>query len=164
MGRVSTTTVVCLCGVLICAESASAQYFGRNKVRYDQLEFTRLETEHFDIHYYAEAEAATRQAARMAERWHSRFSSLLDFTFADRQPLVLYSGHPHFSQTNLTSGLISEATGGFTESAKSRIAMPFVAGLGETDHVLGHEIAHAFQIAIARASGGNAFALPLWFI
>jgi hypothetical protein len=164
MGRISTTTVVCLCGVLLCAEAARAQYFGRNKVRYDRLEFTRLQTEHFDIYHYDEAARATREAARMAERWYARFSRLLDHTFHGRQPVVLYAGHPHFAQTNLTSGLINEATGGFTESAKSRIAMPFVPGLGETDHVLGHEIAHAFQIAVVKSAGGNAFALPLWFI
>ncbi len=42
--------------------------------------------------------------------------------------------------------------------------MPFAAGLGETDHVLGHEIAHAFQIDIAKRAKQNAFALPGWFI
>ena len=163
MGRIAAT-VVFLCGVFLCVETADAQYFGRNKVRYDELEFKRLQTEHFDIYYYAEEESATREAARMAERWYARFSRLLDFRGHARQPVVLYAGHPHFAQTNLTSGLINEATGGFTESARSRIAMPFVAGLGETDHVLGHEIAHAFQIGIVKAAGGNAFGLPLWFI
>ena len=42
--------------------------------------------------------------------------------------------------------------------------MPFAAGLGETDHVLGHEIAHAFQIDIAKRVKQNAFTLPGWFI
>jgi Tol biopolymer transport system component len=42
--------------------------------------------------------------------------------------------------------------------------MPFAPGLGETDHVLGHEIAHAFQIDIARSVKQNAFTLPGWFI
>jgi Tol biopolymer transport system component len=57
-----------------------------------------------------------------------------------------------------------EGVGGLTESRRSRIAMPFAAGLGETDHVLGHEIAHAFQIDIAKRAKQNAFALPGWFI
>ena len=42
--------------------------------------------------------------------------------------------------------------------------MPFAAGLGATDHVLGHEIAHAFQIDIAKSAGQDAFVLPGWFI
>ena len=42
--------------------------------------------------------------------------------------------------------------------------MPFAAGLGATDHVLGHEIAHTFQIDVAKRAGHDAFALPGWFI
>ena len=159
-----TLIAVSLCAAFMTARPAEAQYFGRNKVHYDRLDFRVLETEHFDIYYYAEEEQATRHAARMAERWYSRFSKLFDHTFAQRQPLVLYASHPHFSQTNVTPTTPSEGTGGLTERFKSRIAMPFAAGLGETDHVLGHEIAHAFQIDIGKRVKQNAFALPGWFI
>ena len=160
----STLIAVSLCAAFMMTTRAEAQYFGRNKVHYDRLDFRVLQTEHFDIYYYAEEEHATRHAARMAERWYARFSKLFDHTFAQRQPLVLYASHPHFSQTNVTSTTPSEGTGGLTERFKSRIAMPFAAGLGETDHVLGHEIAHAFQIDIAKRARQNAFALPGWFI
>ena len=156
--------VVSLCAAFLIAKPAEAQYFGRNKVHYDRLDFRVLKTEHFDIYYYAEEEQATRHAARMAERWYARFSVLLGHTFVQRQPLVLYASHPHFAQTNVTSSTPSEGTGGLTERFKSRIAMPFAAGLGETDHVLGHEIAHAFQIDIAKRVKQNAFSLPGWFI
>jgi hypothetical protein len=156
--------VVCLCAALVDARPAQAQYFGRNKVHYDRLDFRVLRTEHFDIYYYAEEEEATRHAARMAERWYARFSALLQHTFSERQPLVLYASHPHFAQTNITPSAPAEGTGGLTERLKSRIAMPFAAGLGETDHVLGHEIAHAFQIDLAKRSKQNAFTLPGWFI
>ena len=156
--------LVCLGAALFAAGSAEAQYFGRNKVHYDRLDFRVLQTEHFDVYYYPEEEEATRHAARMAERWYARLSTLLGHAFTQRQPLVLYASHPHFAQTNITAGSPSEGTGGLTERFKSRIAMPFAAGLGETDHVLGHEIAHAFQIDIARREKQNAFALPGWFI
>jgi Tol biopolymer transport system component len=156
--------VVSLLAVLAGAAPASAQYFGRNKVRYDRLDFRILQTEHFDIYYYAEEEEATRHAARMAERWYARFSQLLGHTFTRRQPLVLYASHPHFTQTNVTPSTPGEGIGGLTERNKSRIAMPFAAGLGETDHVLGHEIAHAFQIDVARRAKQDAFTLPGWFI
>ncbi|HEY6359583.1 MAG TPA: hypothetical protein VIX63_00695 [Vicinamibacterales bacterium] len=159
-----TVVMVSLCAAFFAAKPAEAQYFGRNKVHYDRLDFRVLQTEHFDIYYYAEEEEATRHAARMAERWYARFSRLLDHTFARRQPLVLYASHPHFAQTNVTPTTPSEGTGGLTERFKSRIAMPFAAGLGETDHVLGHEIAHAFQIDIAKRVKQNAFALPGWLI
>ena len=160
----SASVVVCLVAVLALAGPAEAQYFGRNKVHYDSLDFRVLQTEHFDIYYYPEEEEATRHAARMAERWYTRFSRVLHHSFARRQTLVLYASHPHFGQTNVTSSAPSEGTGGLTERTKSRIAMPFAAGLGATDHVLGHEIAHAFQIDIAKGAGQDAFVLPGWFI
>jgi Tol biopolymer transport system component len=156
--------VVCLVTLVATAGPAEAQYFGRNKVRYDHLDFRVLQTDHFDIYYYPEEEEATRHAARMAERWYARFSQVLHHSFSRRQTLVLYASHPHFGQTNVTPSSPSEGTGGLTERTKSRIAMPFAAGLGATDHVLGHEIAHAFQIDIAKAANQDAFLLPGWFI
>ena len=156
--------VLSLCAVVLTATAAHAQYFGRNKVHYDRLDFRILQTDHFTVYYYEEEEQAARHAARMAERWYSRFSQLLGHTFTARQPLVLYASHPHFSQTNVTPYSPGEGVGGITENRKSRIALPFAAGLGETDHVLGHEIAHAFQIDIARRAKQNAFTLPGWFI
>lgn len=158
------SVVLSLVAVFLATAPASAQYFGRNKVHYDRLDFRVLQTEHFDIHYYDEEAAAARHAARMAERWYARFSTLLEHTFTTRQAVVLYASHPHFGQTNLTLGSPGEGVGGFTERFKSRIAMPFAAGLGETDHVLGHEIAHAFQIDISKRMKRNAFLLPGWFI
>jgi Tol biopolymer transport system component len=156
--------VVSLCTALVWAQPARAQYFGHNKVHYDRLDFRVLQTEHFDIYYYAEEEHATRHAARMAERWYTRFSTLFGHTFTQRQAIVLYASHPHFTQTNVTPNAPAEGTGGLTERVKSRIAMPFAAGLGETDHVLGHEIAHAFQIDIAKRVKQDAFMLPGWMI
>src|SRR5215216_5875368 len=118
MVRKAAFAVVSALVIVATASSAQAQYFGRNKVHYDRLDFRLLQTEHFDIYYYAEEETATRHAARMAERWYSRFSRLLGHTFSSRQPLILYASHPHFSQTNLTPGSPGEGTGGFTERTK----------------------------------------------
>src|SRR5688572_13558146 len=155
---------VSLAAVLATASIADAQYFGRNKVRYDRFDFRIIQTEHFDIYYYAQEEDAARHASRMAERWYARFSNVLEHTFLHRQPLVLYASHPHFAQTNVTPAVPGEGTGGLTERNKTRIAMPFAAGLDATDHVLGHEIAHAFQIDIVKRAGRDAFTLPGWFI
>ena len=53
---------------------AQGGYFGRNKVQYRNFKFQVLKTEHFDIHFYPEEEAAARMTARMAERWYARLS------------------------------------------------------------------------------------------
>jgi Tol biopolymer transport system component len=150
---------------------AAAQYFGRNKVQYERFDFKILRTAHFDIYYYPEAREAAVLAARMSERWYSRLSRVLDHRMNGRQPLILYASHPHFEQTNALSGELGESTGGATEVFKRRIVLPFGATLAETDHVLGHEIVHAFQYDITGQgrsvqTGGipGALFLPLWFI
>ena len=81
----------------------------------------------------------------MAERWYSRLSRMFNHELKGRQPLVLYSSGPQFQQTTVIPGTMGEGTGGVTESFKRRIVLPFGASLTETDHVIGHELVHAFQ-------------------
>jgi Tol biopolymer transport system component len=147
---------------------AQGGYFGQNKVQYRDFDFKVLKTEHFDIYYYPEEEQASRMAARMAERWYTRISTLLNHELRGRQPLILYASGPHFRQTNAIQGALGEGTGGVTEAYKRRIVLPFAGPIEATDHVLGHELIHAFQYDITNTnvSSGNAgaLALPLWFI
>lgn len=160
LGKFSLVSVVVIASICGWTPSASAQYFGQNKVQYRDFDFQVLKTEHFDIYYYPEEEAAARDASRMAERWYARLSRLLDHELSTRQPLVLYASHPHFEQTNVIGGVLGEGTGGVTEGLRRRIVMPVGGGPAETDHVLGHELVHAFQYDIL----GTAINLPLWFI
>ena len=146
---------------LACPTPAQAQYFGQNKVQRDKFEFKVLETDHFDIYYYPEEADAAKHVARMAERWHARLGTTLNHTLSGRQPLILYASHPEFEQTNVIEGFIGEGTGGVTEFAKRRIVLPLAATLADTDHVVGHELVHAFQYDIL---GRNAGYIPLWFI
>ncbi|MGD8698339.1 MAG: BamA/TamA family outer membrane protein [Gemmatimonadales bacterium] len=153
------------------ANVAEAQYFGRNKVQYENFDFKTLKTEHFDILYYPEAQAAVEQAGRMAERWYARLSRLFNHELSGRQVVILYADHPDFEQTTALLGSIDEATGGVTEAFKRRVVLPMAGSLAETDHVLGHELVHAFQFDITTQSrsaiGGGfptALAMPLWFI
>ena len=96
--------------------------------------------------------------------------TIFEHDLRTRQPLVLYASHPDFEQTNVVGGMIGEGTGGVTEGLKRRVVMPLAGTLAETDHVLGHELVHAFQydISAARApgsgSGGGIESLPLWFV
>src|SRR5690606_7544557 len=150
----------------LLAETAAAQYFGRNKVRYDDFDFQVLETEHFNVYYYPEEEQAARDVARMAERWYDRLSAVLDHEFEDRKTIVLYADDADFRQTNVVSGFIGQGTQGVTEGLKLRVVLPMASNYQETNHVLGHELVHQFQYDIART--GNTFQqfirLPLWVI
>ena len=145
------------------SRDANAQQFGRNKVEYVDFDFKVLDTEHFAVYYYSSEEASARLAARLAERWYARLSRVLGHSLRGRQPLILYGSQPEFAQTNVVAGLLGEGVGGVTESARRRIVLPFAPTLAETDQVLGHEIAHAFQFDMARGFGGLA-TWPLWAV
>jgi len=170
--RLRSTVLVLLfaTAALLAPSHALAQggYFGRNKVQYQEFNFKLLQTEHFDIYFYPEEEEAARMASRLAERWYARLSSLLSHQLRGRQPLILYASGPHFRQTNAIEGELGEGTGGVTEAAKRRIVLPFGGPIESTDHVLGHELVHAFQYDItntnANSGANNALSLPLWFI
>jgi len=157
-------------GMLVAGAPAEAQYFGQNKVRYETPRFRVLHTEHFDVFYYDEESRVVAEAAAMAERWYARLSKVLDHTLSRRQPLILYPSHPAFEQTNAIPGELGEGVGGVTESFKRRIVLPLGASLAETDHVIGHELVHAFQYDIAGTgrslglAGSGLERLPLWFI
>ena len=149
----------------------NAQYYGRNKVQYGTFDYKVMETEHFDIYFYPEMKDAALQAARMAERWYARYSRLLRHELEGKQPLILYASSTHFQQTTAISGNIGEGTGGVTELLKRRIVLPFGATLSATDHVIGHELVHAFQFDIT-SIGNSSYArmaspllrFPLWLI
>ncbi len=158
-------------GLVLGASAAHAQYFGRNKVQYRTFQFEILKTEHFDLYFYPEEAAAAQIATRMAERWHERLSRFFGHELRGRQPIVLYAVPAHFRQTNAVEGLIGEGTGGVTEALKRRIVLPMSGSLSDTDHVLGHELVHAFQFDLTgdapRESTGarpGILQYPLWFV
>jgi len=155
LGRLVATLLVV---ILSAAGSASAQQFGRNQVRHHSFQFKVLRTEHFAIYYDSEAPDAVRMAGRMAERWRTRLTELLGHELQGEQPLILYASPGRFRQTNVVDTEIGEGVGGFAEFFRRRLVMPFVGDLGETDHVLGHELVHAFQFDMI----GTRW--PLWFM
>jgi Tol biopolymer transport system component len=152
--------------------AGQSSYFGRNKVQYQRFDYQILKTEHFDIYFYPEEKEAIKIAGQFAERWYKRFSRLLNHELRGRQALIMYASHPQFEQTTVLPELISEGMGGVTESYKRRIILPFGGSLEETDHVIGHELVHAFQYDISAGStpiyaqqqGGGIEKAPLWFV
>jgi len=158
-------------GTLGVARTADGQYFGQNKVQYRTFDFKILKTDHFDIYYYPEEADAAALASRLAERWYSRLSRFFSHELRGRQVVILYAAAPHFRQTNAVEGLIGEGTGGVTESMKRRVVVPMGGSLADTDHVIGHELVHAFQFDItgdysreATGSEPGIEAYPLWFV
>jgi Tol biopolymer transport system component len=155
----------------LCAPDLSAQWYGRNKVQYQKFDFKIMKTRHFDVYFYLQDEQTVKMACLIAERWYSRLSRMFNHELKGRQPLVLYGSGPEFQQTQVIPEILGEGTGGVTESFKRRIVLPYGASLAETDHVIGHELVHAFQYDIMaqghsdQARGNDAtLRIPLWFI
>ncbi len=167
--RASALLGLSLATLALLPQAARAQYFGRNKVQYESFHFQVLRTDHFDVYFYPEEQLAAEQAARIAERWYARESQLFDHELSGRQALILYASPAAFQQTNTVSGDLGEGTGGVTEAVKRRIILPLGSSLAETNHVIGHELVHAFQYDITERGRGAgqmpvATQMPLWFI
>jgi len=167
--KLATGIIACGVGFTLLPQETEAQYFGRNRVQYEDFDFKVLKTEHFDIHYYPGVDVNV--AALMAERWYERISRVFDHELSNRQTLILYAAHPHFRQTNALGSDMDESTQGVTEIMKRRIVIPFLGPLHETDHVIGHELVHAFQFDMTGEGGGTlisgvpgAARMPLWFL
>jgi Tol biopolymer transport system component len=161
-------SVLAVAVLLFLSLPAQAQYFGRNKVQWENFKFKTLRTEHFDIYYYDQEADVVHDVGRMAERWYARLSRVFNHTFT-RKPIVLYANPADFHQTTTTGGFIGEGTGGFTDAFMNRVVLPLTGDYAENDHVLGHEIVHVFQYDIAATQSQNRRRfnleqLPLWLV
>jgi Tol biopolymer transport system component len=169
--RRTLALLVGLGALVLRPATAQAQYFGQNKVQYGHFDFQVIQTQHFDVYYYGRERAAALDGARMAERAYARLSRILQQQWLDRKPLILYASSSDFQQTNATEGDVGEGTGGFTEPYKHRMVVPFTGSYADFEHVLQHEMVHAFQFDVF--SHGHAGAgiqtltqinPPLWFM
>jgi hypothetical protein len=79
------------------------------------------------------------------EHWYKLHQEVFKLAFIKPNPLIIYKNHPDFQETTAIGGTISEGTGGVTEGLRTRVVMPVMYTHRQTDHVLGHELVHAFQ-------------------
>lgn len=156
-------------GMAIASPLGAQAYFGQNQVQFDRFRWKVLETAHFTIHFYPEERDGIMDAARMAERSYARLSRLLKHEFREKKPLIIYRSRGDFAQNNVT-GDLGEGVGGVTEAMRHRILLPFTGDYKSFEHVLAHELVHAFQYDIfarGRAGGGLQTLAqvnpPLWF-
>ncbi|MFL5460392.1 MAG: peptidase S9, partial [Gemmatimonadales bacterium] len=157
-----------LSSVVLIAAPLQAQYFGRNKVQYQNFNFKVLKTEHFDIYYYDREADVVNDVGRQAERWYERLSRVFNHSFT-RKPIVLYANPADFQQTTTTPELLGEGTGGFTDPFMNRVVLPLTGDYAENDHVIGHEMVHVFQFDVAASMVNNRRRfnlelMPLWIV
>jgi hypothetical protein len=152
--------------LLLIPSALPAQSFGRNKVSYKVIDFSVLTTDHFRIYHYPREAAPVLDAAHLLERWYARHADLLGFGLGEPQKVILYDSFSDFQQANAVPGLISAGEGGVTESLGGRILIPLTGIPSDDDHVLGHELVHAFQFQAMKSPGLESAprSLPTWFI
>ncbi|MFQ5499555.1 MAG: peptidase MA family metallohydrolase [Candidatus Zixiibacteriota bacterium] len=150
--------------------SAQETYFGKNKVRYKDFDWSFIQTRHFDLYFYEDSYPTAKFAATVMESAYVEITNELDYMLQSRIPVFIYNSHNDFQQTNITPTLLPEGVGGFTEASKKRIVIPFDGSYEDFRHVLHHELTHAviydmlfgnlFKSLLTRQ---RLFNLPLWF-
>jgi len=156
-------------GFLFCSvSSAQFYYFGRNKVQYTDFEWQVMKTEHFEIYYYPEMFELAQRGAAFAESSYKLLEQKFNHNINHRIPLIFYSSHLHFQQTNTTPGFIPEGVGGFFEFIKGRVVIPSDGSVERFRHVIQHELVHVFMHSkINRVLTDHRQPLdrstPLWF-
>ncbi len=153
---------------LILLSGLSGYYFGQNKVNSRPVDWSVIETMHFQVHYPIGNDEFGRMIALMAEDTYYYLKDELQFPIGSRIPLVVYGSRAEFQATNIIYPVLSEGVGGFTESMKNRVALPFEGSYTKLEQVLTHELVHAYVNALEKGLP-NAFAylkqsqLPFWF-
>jgi len=147
---------------------AQGFYFGRNKIQYTDFDWQVMQTEHFDIYYYPEMEDIAKQGAQYAEESFKALQPKFNHSINRKIPLIFYSTHLHFQQTNVTPGFIPEGVGGFFEFLKGRVVIPSNGDMFKFRHVIRHELVHVFmhsKVTTVMRNHGRLDGVfpPLWF-
>jgi len=143
-------------------------YFGRNKIQYHRFKWHILKTRHFDIYFYPEMESLAEIGASFAEESYTVLQNKFNHNILKRIPLVFYSSHFHFEETNTLPYLVSPGLGGFFEFIKGRVVVPSDGSLPQFKRVIRHELVHVFQRSyLERLLKDHRIfqnrGVPLWF-
>ncbi len=122
-----------------------SQYFGQNKPRNKSNNFKVLQSTHFQLYNYLDNSEEAKDFVKSSEYWYKLHQEVFKLAFIKPNPIILYNTHPDFQETTTIGGDIGEGTGGVTEGLRTRVVMPLMFTKRQTDHVLGHELVHAFQ-------------------
>ncbi|MBK7986939.1 MAG: PD40 domain-containing protein [Ignavibacteria bacterium] len=117
---------------------------GFYKRQYDVFEWQSITSKNTEVYYTENNLKIAEFAAQNAERALEYLKWKLGLPQIDLLQVFIYGSHNEFQQTNLTSSILSEGTGGFTELKYSRIVIPFSGDYDEFRHVIYHEVVHSY--------------------
>ena len=139
-------------------ESPRRRDSAKNKVQYETLQWSVLETPHVRLHFYAQEESLARRLAAFAESVCVEYDGRFQLNPIHHVPFLLYSAHYLFQQTNATPELITESVGGLTELVKGRVLIPHNGSWARLRWVTRHELTHWYMLE--KISAGDARAPP----
>ncbi len=142
--------------------------FGKNKIAYYTYKWEILETAHFRIYIARDDLFLSNQISSMAEEIFTHHTNTFNYVPKTKIKILLYRNQIDFQQNNISDWLGPE-TGGFTEFVKGRVVVPFSTFYPDFNHVLAHELTHAFQ---GHVWGKGTFSIltvrdidiPLWMV
>ncbi len=161
---------IAIIAILLLASSAFAQNgFGKNKVRYDKVDWKVLKTEHFEVYHDQKTENLARVAASMAEEAYASISQNLQHQVTNPIPFIIFKSHYDFQQTNVITELIDPGVGGFAEVLKFRMVIPFTGSYSHFKKVITHELTHVFTYDVLYPDGLESMLSvsavpPMWFM
>ncbi len=149
------------------AEAQYGQFFGRNKVRYDDFTWEIYHSTHFNVYYYESEKHLLQKVVSYAESAYDQLSQRLDYQIQEPTNLIFYDTHSAFEQTNVILNFIPEGIGAFATPVRNRMVLPVDLPGPELMALVLHELTHIFQYHIL--FGGNlgrgiASSPPLWFM
>ncbi len=149
------------------AEAQYGQFFGRNKVRYDDFKWEIYHSTHFNVYYYESEKQLLQKIVSYAESAYDQLSQRLDYQIQEPINLIFYDTHSAFEQTNVILNFIPEGVGAFATPVRNRMVLPVDLPGPELMALVLHELTHIFQYHIL--FGGNlgrgvASSPPLWFM
>ncbi|MBD3242244.1 MAG: BamA/TamA family outer membrane protein [Chitinivibrionales bacterium] len=143
--------------------------FGKNKVRYEQLEWEYLAGPYFHIYTHNDQGRLPGYSADIVRTAYADLKRRFGFSHRKPVPVIIYGNAALFSQTNVVTDVIPEGVGGFTELFKNRVVVPWTGSYADLRHVIHHELVHAFEFGILYERFGGSFLknaglqMPLWF-
>ncbi|MDO9576839.1 MAG: hypothetical protein Q7J16_03060 [Candidatus Cloacimonadales bacterium] len=157
--------IILIAVITLVALNIFAYNFGKNKIQSAGIAWSVIETMHFDIYYQKGEDDFGRAAALMAEEAYYHIKQDLGSPIRHRIPIIFYKSRQDFETTNVIYPLLGEGVGGFTESSKNRIAVPFSGSYKQLEEVLLHELTHAYINDLNRSRNKfmNLAGLPFWF-
>ncbi len=152
---------------LLLASSAFAQYFGKNKIRYDTFTWKVYPTPHFRISFYDRVQPSLPKLASFAESAYDELARRFNYQVAEPIPLIAFATHAEFEENNVIVEFIPEGVGAFAVPTRNRMVLPVDMPDEQLQKLIQHELTHIFQFEIFyQGKLGKALASnpPTWFI